>query len=198
MAGTGPAPSMNPKRSNPRVGVQVLPTVCKKPIPRWPLIDDLRLTVEQTRLADAIADLELLADDEDLKPARRARLDQKIATERAKLAVVEEKLNRQKGLEAGIWRKLWRSPQAEAWHNLGWIRDVAMYARLSVLAELGDLEALKEARMWSDRLGLTPKAMRGLLWTVATDEVGSKRGERQGATPAAQPRRRLAAVDPSA
>lgn len=201
MAGSGPAPALNPKRSNPRVGVQVLPATCKKPIPRWPLIEDLRLTVQQASIASGIADLELLLDDEDLKPARRARLDQKIAAERGRLAVVDEKLARQKGLELGLWRKLWRSPQAEAWHNLGWIRDVATYARLSVLAEMGDLEALKEARMWSDRLGLTPKAMRALLWVVADDEVGEKRGQRgsAAAAPAAgqAPRRRLSAVDPA-
>ena len=200
MAGSGPAPSLNPKRSNPRVGVQVLPAQCKKPIPRWPLIEDLRLSVEKTQRVAAIADLEFIAEDEDLTPARRARLDQKIAAERGRLAVVEEKLSRQKGLELGVWRKLWRSPQAEAWHNLGWIRDVATYARLSVLAEMGDLEALKEARMWSDRLGLTPKAMRALLWVVAADEVKEKRQEREDgdeSTPTA-PRRRLSAVDPTA
>jgi len=199
MAGSGPAPSMNPKRSNPRVGVQVLPANCKKPIPRWPLIEDLRLSVEKARYIAAIAELEFLAEDEELAPARRARLDQKIAAERGKLAVVEEKLSRQKGLELGLWRKLWRAPQAEAWHNLGWSRDVATYARLSVLAEMGDLDALKEARMWSDRLGLTPKAMRALLWVVADDEVGGRREEKAAAQaePAA-PQRRLSAVDPTA
>lgn len=201
MAGSGPAPALNPKRSNPRVGVQVLPAQCKKPIPRWPLIDDVRLTVKRGQQLAVIDDVELLLDDEDLKPSRRARLDQKLATERERLAVIDEMLNRQKSLEAALWRKLWRSPQAEAWHNLGWIRDVATYARLSVLAELGDLEALKEARMWSDRLGLTPKAMRALLWVVAADEVKQRRDDRAGDdAPAAgqAPRRRLSAVDPSA
>jgi hypothetical protein len=56
-----------------------------------------------------------------------------------------------------------------------WTREVAQYARWKAKAELGDMEASKEARMLADRLGLTPKAMQDLRWTVAPDEVADRR-----------------------
>ena len=40
------------------------------------------------------------------------------------------------------------------------------YVRLKILAECGDLEAGKEARQWSDRLGLNPLAMLRLRWEI--------------------------------
>jgi hypothetical protein len=73
---------------------------------------------------------------------------------------------------------LWHTPQAVAWERLGWSHEVARYCRLLVKASLpkavpavhGQCTAL------ADRLGLTPKAMRMLLWTVGqpagTDEDG--------------------------
>lgn len=197
MAGTGPMGSLNPKRSNPRVGVRVLPAGgWDGPIPEWPLIEDLMLTTERAGCLSKIAHLEFLAEDDELAPAKRAKLDQRIAAERTVLAVIEAKIERQTALEAALWEKLWRSPQAAAWQHLGWTRDVATYARLSVLAEMGDLKLLQEARMWSDRLGLTPKAMRALLWVVSDDEVGAKRQEKS-ASSAAAAGRRLVAVDPA-
>lgn len=196
MAGTGPMGSLNPKRSNPRVGVRVLPAGgWDGPVPEWPLIEDLGLAGERASRLTRIADLEFLAEDDELAPARRAKLDQRIAAERSALALVESKIGRQRGLELALWEKLWRSPQAAAWQHLGWTRDVATYARLSVLAEMGDLKLLQEARMWSDRLGLTPKAMRALLWVVSDDEVGAKRQAKSGQTAGG---RRLVAVDPVA
>jgi hypothetical protein len=44
-------------------------------------------------------------------------------------------------------------------------------------AETLNKDALAEARHLEDRLGLTPKAMRLLMWTVASDEVAEKRQE---------------------
>lgn len=95
--------------------------------------------------------------------------------------------------EHRLWRDLWRTPQAVAWERLGWTRVVARYARLVVLAEGGEKFAWPEARHLEDRLGLTPKAMRMLLWTVTVDEVGEARAS--GRRRAAPARRRLAAVD---
>jgi len=62
-----------------------------------------------------------------------------------------------------------------AWERLGWTRVVARYARLVIAAERLDKDALSEARQLEDRLGLTPKAMRLLLWEITADEVGEKR-----------------------
>jgi hypothetical protein len=49
-------------------------------------------------------------------------------------------------------------------------------------------DVLAEARQMEDRLGLTPKSMRMLLWDVASDEVAEKRAESTSA------RGRIAAV----
>lgn len=80
-----------------------------------------------------------------------------------------------------VWDELWATPQAVAWERLGWTRVVARYARLVIAAERLDKDAMSEARQLEDRLGLTPKAMRLLLWEIVSDEVGEKRTE-SGAT----------------
>jgi hypothetical protein len=77
--------------------------------------------------------------------------------------------------ELELWRQLWASPQAVAWERHGWIRVVARYCRVAVVAEELNKDALSEARQLEDRLGLTPKAMRMLMWQIATDEVAEKR-----------------------
>jgi hypothetical protein len=74
-----------------------------------------------------------------------------------------------------IWRQLWATPQAVAWERLGWTRVVARYARVALAAEVLDKDALAEARHLEDRLGLTPKAMRTLLWEIVADEVKQHR-----------------------
>jgi hypothetical protein len=74
-----------------------------------------------------------------------------------------------------IWRQLWATPQAVAWQRLGWTRVVARYARVALAAEVLDKDALAEARHLEDRLGLTPKAMRTLLWEIVADEVQQHR-----------------------
>jgi hypothetical protein len=79
--------------------------------------------------------------------------------------------------EAHLWAELWATPQAVAWERLGWTRVVARYCMVVLAAETLNKDALAEARQLEDRLGLTPKAMRLLLWTVASDEVAEKRQE---------------------
>lgn len=74
-----------------------------------------------------------------------------------------------------LWQELWVTPQAVEWERQGWTRVVARYVRCCLAAEMLDDKALAEARQLEDRLGLTPKAMRLLLWTVSTDEVAEKR-----------------------
>jgi hypothetical protein len=80
------------------------------------------------------------------------------------------------------WREVWRTPQAVAWHRLGWSTDVALYCRYLALGETGELRAAAEARAWSDRLGLNPAAMLRLRWRVSVDQVAAQRA-------AAAPRR---------
>ena len=80
--------------------------------------------------------------------------------------------------ERSIWLELWKTPQAIEWERLGWVRIVARYARTLVGAEGLNKDCMSEARQLEDRLGLTPRAMRMLLWQVVADEVGERREER--------------------
>lgn len=72
-----------------------------------------------------------------------------------------------------LWGRLWRAPQAVAWERLGWTRVVARYVLVVIEAERGlDPKVLAQAVTLEDRLGLTPKAMRLLLWEVDQPPVG--------------------------
>jgi hypothetical protein len=77
--------------------------------------------------------------------------------------------------ELVIWRQIWKTPQACQWDKLGWKHDVALYVRMMVGAEQGNMRAASEARQWSDRLGLTQMAMLRNRWRIAADELGEKR-----------------------
>lgn len=79
--------------------------------------------------------------------------------------------------EDAAWKQLWATPQAVAWEKLGWTRTVARYCRIMVEAEqpFAKAQARAEARQMEDKLGLTPKAMRILLWEIVEDEVDQKR-----------------------
>ncbi len=85
--------------------------------------------------------------------------------------------------ESDAWADLWRTPQAVAWERLGWTRTVARYCRVMVAAEQPEASAalLAQAVALEDRLGLTPKAMRLMLWEIASDEVDEKRQKPRGA-----------------
>jgi hypothetical protein len=101
--------------------------------------------------------------------------------------------------ERALWADAWSWPQAVAWEKQGTaVREVAMYVRWSLLAERADPKAAGESRMLADRLGLTPMAMRRLMWEVVPDEVGEKRDARAAATSSSPARRRtkIKAVDP--
>ena len=95
--------------------------------------------------------------------------------------------------EEAAWGDLWRTPQAAAWVRLGWLRTVARYCRMMIEAEERSASAalLAQVTALEDRLGLTPKAMRLLLWEVVADELAEAR------TPArsSQVRQRIRAVE---
>jgi hypothetical protein len=84
--------------------------------------------------------------------------------------------------EVEPWRELWATPQAAAWERMGWTRTVARYCRALVIAEAKMAPTmLAQVTALEDRLGLTPKALRMLMWTIAPDEVGEKRETSAGA-----------------
>lgn len=92
-----------------------------------------------------------------------------------------------------LWEQLWSSPQAAAWERMGvaTCREVARYCRLLIVAEGSGAKAADHAQATAlgDRLGLTPKAMRLLMWQVAPDEVAERREQ-----PAKSARGRIKAV----
>lgn len=94
--------------------------------------------------------------------------------------------------ERVAWNQLWRTPQAVAWERLGWTRTVARYCRFMVEAEQPQATAslLAQVTAMEDRLGLTPKAMRLLLWQIVSDEVATVRESRADVV-----RERLRAVE---
>jgi hypothetical protein len=65
------------------------------------------------------------------------------------------------------------------WSELAWSREVAQYVRLKIQGELGNLDAAKEARQWSDRLGLNPLAMLRLRWEIERTEDAEQRGAKR-------------------
>lgn len=82
---------------------------------------------------------------------------------------------RQTAEQRKLWVQLWATPHAVAWERLGWVRTVARYCLILPEAEALQKDALAEARQLEDRLGLTPKAMRMLLWEISSDELADRR-----------------------
>lgn len=181
MAGMGPAPkpANQRQRRNATVAMTRLPMEGRKGrTPKWPLIPDVALTVKH-RLAEAKVeklryDLNEALDEGRPGGAIERRLDHALEV----AAICETQLREQRAMEQQLWRDLWKLPQAVQWERLKWLRDVAQYVRFKTLGELGDLNAAKEARQWSDRLGLTPMAMLRLRWEVAVDETAQRRQAR--------------------
>lgn len=178
MAGMGPAPKDPSKRARtntPNIaGGRKLPAEGRKgQQPGWPLAADVTLTALRD-MAKAKVD-DLLDQLDYIEGAQKRKLEREYEAAEKAHAILAAKLKAQRSRERTLWNDLWRTPQACAWEQLGWTREVAMYVRHTVLGELGDLDQAKEARQWSDRLGLSPMAMRRLGWEVVADEVAAQR-----------------------
>ncbi|MCU1679216.1 MAG: hypothetical protein JWM93_3974 [Frankiales bacterium] len=120
--------------------------------------------------------LELEAELLDAETAKaRAGLRKRINGVKRQVTVLGMQIAEQDRSEKLLWADMWKTPQAAAWDQLGWTRDVAQYVRHKTLGELGSLDDAKEARQWSDRLGLNPVAMLRLRWRVSVDEVAPRR-----------------------
>lgn len=130
-------------------------------VPEWPLPEDARmkaaLTAGLDTLAEVTGEIEAETDSRKLGGLRRK---QEKAKERVTLLELEMALSAE--AEVTIWRELWALPQASRWREQGWYRDIAQYARHKARAEAGSLDDAKEARQWSDRLGLSPRSAAAL------------------------------------
>lgn len=176
VAGMGPAPKPTERRArrNATPASAVLPAAGRDgKVPRWPLAPNLKLS---SGLRAATERKERLEAQHETEPS--PALERQIALLEERIALLEDQIKASARAERAVWRELWAAPQAVEWERQGWLREVAQYARWKVLGELGDMDAAKEARQLSDRLGLTPLAMRRLGWQVD--------GERPAPT-AAQP-----------
>lgn len=188
MAGRGPAASPDPVRRNARSAGVLLPAEGRKgDPPPWPLPVDVVLTAKLEVLRSEQAALEALLDDD--PPQKEAnKIRHRLGQNVERVAVAEAMVKASTSAELELWDELWHTPHAVAWARLRWTREVAQYARWKAKAELGDMEASREARMLADRLGLTPTAMQSLRWQIVDDEVGAQRQQTSSA------RKRIKAV----
>lgn len=97
--------------------------------------------------------------------------------------------------ELAVWREVWALPQALMWEKFRWFRTVARYVRILQRAEALDAgrDAMSEARQLEEHLGLTPKAMKSLMWVVVDDEVAARRDDRGAAGESAAAKRQKSA-----
>lgn len=196
MAGMGPAPKPNGarRRTNPTVAMTKLPAEGRAgKAPTWPLPPDVKRKAQLERYGEQIEDLAMDAQGQGREAAAARR---RLLTLQEKADILAAELEAAAEQEKILWADLWATPQAVAWERLRYTREVAQYVRWQVAAELGDLDAAKEARQWSDRLGLNSLALLRLRWEIVRDEVDDQRTTRTTARAAtARTRRGLKAVD---
>lgn len=193
MPGPPPKHPSQRRRRNATPALTQLPAEGRQgKTPTWPLGPDIVTRAKLTVAQRKVAGLEAAQDaGEDVS---QAVLDR--ATERVE--VLTQVVAIQRKTESTVWRVLWSTPMAAAWERLGYVREIALFVRHQVLAENGDLNAAKEARMRADRLGLSPLALLKLRWEISADEVGQRRTEAAPAAEPAAPRTRFRVVDSSA
>ncbi|MGW5645051.1 hypothetical protein ACWEV3_40920 [Saccharopolyspora sp. NPDC003752] len=189
MPGMGPPPNPNARRRNARPAMMQLPSEGRKgPVPEWPLPENLNLMVSLQMAQQTVDELSAR---EDLTPAEKRKLNKALE----QVVFLDYKAQHVRDAELALWRELWATPQAVAWERLGYNREVAQYVRFKVDAEWGNLDAAKESRQYSDRLGLTPLAMLRLQWQIVEDETAEQRSvSASTARKRATPRDRLKVV----
>jgi hypothetical protein len=129
-------------------------------------------------------------------PRRLRHLKAQLREAERDAALLKAKLAQQASMERRLWGELWKTPQAAMWEKLAWGRDVAQYVRHKVRAEAGSLDDAKEARQWSDRLGLNPLAMLRLRWETERTEDAEARGKQRRERPAPPKPSSKPATDP--
>lgn len=167
---TGPPPKPDDQRArrNPTVAMTKLPATGREgPAPKWPLPADVTLAAQLRVAREKEKSARIAAEDPDITARERSVRDRSHAAAREKVAILSARARAARKREVDIWAELWHTPMAVAWERLLWVREVALYVRFQALAELGDQNAAKEARLRSESLGLTPTSMQKLRWTVA-------------------------------
>ena len=190
-------PSTRARRNDPKKDFRVLSAEGREgEVPEWPLLPDVGmqslLEVQRDRIANLQVEIEGAEDGR-----TRGRLQRelnKLELSSAKLALEIEQAG---DAEKALWADLWAMPQAVMWEESHAHREVAQYVRWKIRAESGNLDAGKEARMLSDRLGLNPLALLRLRAEVEKTEEAEDRGERRRSKAApATPKRQDPPDDP--
>lgn len=78
--------------------------------------------------------------------------------------------------EETVWKELWKTPQAIAWHMPQFaylFSTVALYVRQFVICESSDAKAADRATLarYADIIGLTPQGLRLNNWSIIDDEA---------------------------
>ena len=155
--------------------------------PPWPLQPDLSMSVRLEFQRDQVVSLQLELDRAEDGRAR-GRLRRQIAKFELSNAELALQIEQSTDMETALWRELWSTPQAVIWEESHAEREVAQYVRWKIRAEQGDLKASTEARMLSDRLGLSPLALLRLRAEIEKVDEAENRGTRRrgAARPAAE------------
>lgn len=196
MPGPAPKPPGTRARRNAGPAIVYLPADGRVgATPPWPLLDDVKMQVE-AQLAEDKAELlrDEMNDVEDKRTLRRLERELDKALQRS--AVLNAQIDRMREVETDLWAELWSTPQAAMWERLAWTREVAQYVRWKVRGEMGDLDAAKEARAWSDRLGLNPLAMLRLRFEIERTDEAAARGNQRRAAAQTGPKRDTQGPDP--
>lgn len=189
----GPAPkpgSTRARRNNAKAGFRALDVAGRKgPAPAWPLQPDVKASAELEQLRDKVAALQVElegAEDGRTKGRLRRSLDKAELT----VATLTLQIEQAHDAEVALWAELWAMPVAVLWEESRAAREVAQYVRWKIRGEQGDLDAAKEARMLSDRLGLNPLALLRLRAEVERVEGAEEQGRRRrAAAPPPQPKK---------
>ena len=187
MAGMGPPPKPPGTRARRNAAPQTttLPAGGRggRKAPAWPLRADAGLALQKATADQTVGRLRAQLDDcQDRRTV--TRLERELDAALASASALGEQLAAQAEMESDLWVELWGTPQAAMWEKLAWSREVAQYVRWKIRGELGDLDAAKEARQWSDRLGLNPLAMLRLRWEIERTDEAESRGRQRRERPA--------------
>ncbi|MGW8565668.1 hypothetical protein [Isoptericola sp. NPDC055881] len=177
---------MRARRNNPKAGFRTLPSEGRAgSAPAWPLQPDVTMTARLELARDRVASLQVQLDEaEDGRTKGRLRRD--LNKNEMLVATLSLQIEQATDAEVALWTELWATPQAVIWEESHAGREVAQYVRWKVRAEQGDLDAAKESRMLSDRLGLNPKALMSLRAEIERADEAEDRGERRRQVPRTQ------------
>ena len=195
----GPAPkhpSTRARRNDPQKGFTVLPAAGRSGgVPGWPLQPVPHKVAMLETARDRVAALQVeLEDAEDGRT--KGRLRRELNKNELAVATLQLQIEQATDAEVALWSDLWGTPQAVVWEQAHAHREVAQYVRWKIAAEQGDLDAAKEARMLSDRLGLNPLALVRLRLEIEKADEAEDRGEQRRTKPA--PSKRGKPGDPRA